>query len=116
MKLRLVTRSCGGGLLKWNFCETRYSRTRCLQRRDVRESFARRRHIITENARVLKARDALLQWDLEQFGRVMAEAHLSMRDDFAMSCKEVDTVVEIATWQEGCWGLGSRGAVSAVAR
>jgi galactokinase len=68
------------------------------------ESFARCRHIITENARVLKARDALLQWDLEQFGRLMLEAHLSMRDDFAASCKEVDTLVEIATRQEGCLG------------
>ncbi len=67
-------------------------------------SFARCRHIITENARVLKAREALLQGDMEQFGRLMVEAHASMRDDFAASCEEVDALVEIAMRQAGCFG------------
>jgi len=80
------------------------------------ESFARCRHIITENTRVLRAREALLQWDLEQFGSLMVEAHGSMRDDFVASCKEVDVLVEIATRQEGCLGLESRGAGLGAAR
>jgi galactokinase len=67
-------------------------------------SFARCKHIITENARVLKAREALLQSDMEQFGRLMVEAHASMRDDFAASCEEVDALVEIAMRQAGCFG------------
>ncbi len=67
-------------------------------------SFARCRHIITENARVLKAREALLQGDMEQFGQLMVAAHASMRDDFAASCVEVDALVEIAMRQTGCFG------------
>jgi galactokinase len=67
-------------------------------------SFARCRHIISENARVLKAREALLQGDMAQFGRLMVEAHASMRDDFAASCAEVDILVEIAMRQAGCFG------------
>jgi galactokinase len=67
-------------------------------------SFARCKHIITENARVLKAREALLQGDMAQFGRLMVEAHASFRDDFAASCEEVDALVEIAVKQAGCFG------------
>jgi galactokinase len=67
-------------------------------------SFARCRHIITENGRVVMAKEALLRGDVERFGRLMVEAHASMRDDFAASCEEVDTLVEIATRQEGCYG------------
>jgi galactokinase len=68
------------------------------------ESFARCKHIITENSRVLAAREALLAGDLENFGKLMIEAHASMRDDFAASCPEVDTLVEIATHLPGCVG------------
>lgn len=68
------------------------------------ESFARCRHIITENGRVLAAREALLSGDMEGFGERMAEAHASFRDDFAASCPEVDSLVEIALRQEGCIG------------
>lgn len=68
------------------------------------ESFARCRHIITENGRVLKARGALLAGDMRQFGELMAEAHASFRDDFAASCEEVDTLVEIARRQPDCIG------------
>jgi len=68
------------------------------------ESFARCRHIITENARVLAAREALLAGDMARFGKLMAEAHTSFRDDFAASCEEVDKLVEIATRQPDCIG------------
>lgn len=68
------------------------------------ESYARCRHIITENARVMDAREALLAGDMERFGALMVKAHASMRDDFAASCAEVDTLVEIATRQPGCLG------------
>jgi galactokinase len=67
-------------------------------------SFARCKHIITENARVLAAREALLKDELERFGMLMIEAHASMRDDFAASCAEVDALVEIAARQPGCFG------------
>ena len=68
--------------------------------------FLRCRHIITENARVLQARDALRQRDMSRFGALMHQAHVSFRDDFASSCPEVDMLVEIATKLPGC--IGSR--------
>lgn len=68
------------------------------------ESYARCRHIITENARVQRARVALQSGDLANFGILMYEAHASFRDDFAASCPEVDTLVEIARTLPGCYG------------
>jgi galactokinase len=67
-------------------------------------SFKRCRHIITENARVMEARKALLAGDMERFGTLMVEAHVSVRDDFAASCEEVDVLVAIAMQQEQCFG------------
>jgi galactokinase len=75
----------------------------CRDRMSV-ASFKRCRHIITENARVLEAREALLQGDMERFGALMVEAHVSFRDDFAASCEEVDVLVAIATRQAECFG------------
>jgi galactokinase len=72
-------------------------------------SFARCRHIITENARVIAAREALMQANMIWFGSLMVEAHASMRDDFAASCTEVDTLVEIATDQPECFGARMTG-------
>jgi galactokinase len=67
-------------------------------------SYKRCRHIITENARVLEAREALLQGDMRRFGALMMEAHTSVRDDFEASCAEVDVLVDIANQQEECFG------------
>lgn len=67
-------------------------------------SYARCRHIVTENGRVLAAREALLGDNIKRFGELMVEAHESMRDDFAASCAEVDSLVEIAVRQPGCFG------------
>jgi galactokinase len=67
-------------------------------------SFKRCRHIITENARVMEARKALLTGDMERFGALMVEAHVSVRDDFAASCEEVDVLVAIAMQQTECFG------------
>lgn len=73
------------------------------------ESFLRCRHIITENGRVMEARAALLQGDVARFGELMVQAHTSMRDDFAASCAEVDTLVEIAIGKTGCLGARMTG-------
>jgi galactokinase len=67
-------------------------------------SFKRCRHIITENERVMKARVALLEDDMERFGSLMVEAHASFRDDFAASCEEVDLLVALAMQQADCFG------------
>jgi galactokinase len=68
------------------------------------QSLARCRHIVTENARVLEAREALLQGDMARFGELMIAAHASFRDDFGASCEEVDKLVTIAMQQTGCYG------------
>ncbi|QNI38592.1 galactokinase [Edaphobacter sp. 4G125] len=67
-------------------------------------SFHRCRHIITENSRVQKAREALLAGDVKGFGDLMVAAHASLRDDFAASCSEIDSLVEIALRHPACVG------------
>jgi galactokinase len=66
--------------------------------RDLPEVIQRRcRHIISENARVMDAAGALDRGDLAAFGALMAESHRSLRDDFEVSCAELDKMVEIAS-------------------
>ncbi len=54
------------------------------------------RHVVTEAARVEDARAAMLEGDLEAFGRLMDASHASLRDDFEASCPELDALVEVA--------------------
>lgn len=56
----------------------------------------RARHIVTENVRVLASVAALNTGDLAAFGRLMNESHTSMRDDFEISCAELDLMVGLA--------------------
>jgi galactokinase len=58
--------------------------------------FRRARHVVTENARVLDLVAALRAGDLEPVGRLMAASHASLRDDFEVSCPELDLVVATA--------------------
>ncbi|MFA9476892.1 galactokinase [Phycisphaerales bacterium AB-hyl4] len=60
-------------------------------------AFRRARHVITENARTLAAAEALAAGDWAAMGQLMLESHTSMRDDFEISCKELDILVELAT-------------------
>ncbi|AEF44402.1 Galactokinase [Serratia sp. AS12] len=55
----------------------------------------RARHVITENDRTLAAADALAAGDMKLMGRLMAESHASMRDDFAITVPPIDQLVEI---------------------
>jgi galactokinase len=66
--------------------------------------YRRCRHVITENQRVLDAADALRSGDLSLFGRLMYESHRSLRDDYEVSCRELDLLVEIASDCEGVYG------------
>ncbi|MGO9360226.1 MAG: galactokinase [Xanthobacteraceae bacterium] len=67
------------------------------------------RHVIGENARVLKAATALEHGDLHAFGNLMLESHRSLRDDFAVSCSELDLMVELAERVEGVYGTRMTG-------
>ena len=56
----------------------------------------RARHVVTENARVLAAVDALRAGDWPELGRLMTASHESLRDDYEVSCVELDAAVECA--------------------
>ncbi|PHM46458.1 galactokinase [Xenorhabdus mauleonii] len=55
----------------------------------------RARHVITENLRTLAAADALRAGDLLRLGQLMAESHISMRDDFDITVSEINALVAI---------------------
>jgi galactokinase len=59
------------------------------------------RHIVTENARVGALARALRAGDLARAGALMAASHRSMRDDYEISCPELDLLVSLATAQPG---------------
>ena len=67
------------------------------------------RHVVSENARVLKAADALELNDVKAFGRLMQESHKSLRDDFEVSCPELDLMVDLAQATEGVYGARMTG-------
>ena len=56
----------------------------------------RARHVINENQRVHDAAEALKASDAQKFGEFMFRSHDSLRDDYQVSCRELDTLVEIA--------------------
>ncbi len=56
----------------------------------------RARHVVTENARVLLAVEALKSNDTSTLGTLLYASHASLRDDYEVSCAELDAVVEIA--------------------
>jgi galactokinase len=64
----------------------------------------RARHVITENERTLQAANALERKDLDEFGRLMWRSHESLRDDYEVSCPELDILVEIAKAANGVLG------------
>lgn len=72
-------------------------------------TYRRCRHIVSENERVLEAVKALDAGDLAAFGLLMNASHASMRDDYEISCSEVDTLVEIAQRQSGVLGARMTG-------
>ncbi len=70
------------------------------------EVWRRGRHAVSENIRTIEAAAALRENNLEAFGRLMNESHVSMRDDYEISCPEIDHLVETAWTIPGV--LGSR--------
>ena len=67
------------------------------------------RHVVTENARTLAAAEALKAGELEEMGRLMVLSHKSLRDDYEVSCRELDILVEVATSLEGVAGARMTG-------
>lgn len=66
----------------------------------------RAKHAVSENQRTIQAVEALKQNDIELFGKLMSESHVSLRDDYETSCDETDLLVAEAWKIPGV--LGSR--------
>lgn len=70
----------------------------------------RARHVISENDRVTKAVQALRKSDFEQLGDLLFESHKSLRDDYEVSCPELDLLDEVGRTFSGCLGARLTGA------
>lgn len=71
---------------------------------DIRQK--RAKHAVYENQRAIKAVAALKANDVETFGKLMNASHTSLRDDYEVSCEEIDILVDLAWATEGV--IGSR--------
>jgi galactokinase len=67
------------------------------------------RHVIGENQRVLDGIDALARGDAAAFGELMNASHVSLRDDYEVSCTELDAMVEAAWDTAGVIGARMTG-------
>ncbi len=68
------------------------------------------RHVITEIDRTLRAAAALERGDLQGFGELMYESHASLRDDYEVSCRELDLLAGLARLIPGVFGSRMTGA------
>ncbi len=66
----------------------------------------RAKHAVYENQRTIRAVEALKQKDIALFGKLMNDSHISLRDDYEVSCEEIDVLVEEAWKIDGV--IGSR--------
>lgn len=69
----------------------------------------RARHVVSEIERTSQAVDALRGGDLDTFGELMVASHVSLRDDYQVSCDELDAIVDAAIGQEGVYGARMTG-------
>jgi len=72
--------------------------------------YRRCRHVVTENERVQRSVQALANSDLQQVGSLIDECHSSLRDDFEVSCDEVEALVASANSSEHVFGSRMIGA------
>lgn len=71
--------------------------------------FRRCRHVIAEIARVPQAAEAMKAGDATTFGRLMYDSHASLKDDYEVSCTELDALVDIARQVPGVYGARMTG-------
>jgi galactokinase len=72
-------------------------------------TYRRARHVITEIQRCLDAAEALVAGDYEKMGRLMMASHASLRDDYEVSCEELDFMSEQAMTVKGVYGARMTG-------
>jgi galactokinase len=71
--------------------------------------YRRCRHVVTEDQRVLEAANALQKQDADRFGQLMYQSHASLRDDYEVSCAELDFLVDLAASMRGVYGARMMG-------
>jgi galactokinase len=71
--------------------------------------YHRCRHVITENDRTLRAAEFFKRHQLADAGKLMFESHHSLRDDYEVSCEELDVLVEFASNVKGVFGARMTG-------
>jgi galactokinase len=71
--------------------------------------FRRCRHVVSENKRTVLAAEALRAGDVDGLGQLMNFSHESLRDDYEVSCRELDILVELAREQDGVAGARMMG-------
>jgi galactokinase len=77
---------------------------------DLPDPILRRcRHVVSENVRVMEAAGALDRGDATAFGLLMADSHRSLRDDYEVSCAELDIMVKRAGEAKGVFGARMTG-------
>ena len=72
--------------------------------------FKRAQHVILENKRVIDCVDAIRMESLEKVGELMIASHRSLRDNFEVSSKELDLIVDCSLNAPGCFGARMTGA------
>ncbi|MGL6198286.1 MAG: galactokinase [Lachnospiraceae bacterium] len=82
--------------------EEQFEQFRDVINSDIRQK--RATHAVYENQRTIKAVKALKENDIETFGKLMNASHISLRDDYEVSCEEIDTLVELAWKTKGVIG------------
>lgn len=88
--------------------EERFEANKDAIKSEVRQR--RARHAVYENRRTIKAVEALKAGNIEEFGRLMIASHNSLRDDYEVTGKELDTLVDSALKQKGVIGSRMTGA------
>ena len=84
--------------------EEQYEANKDVIKSEIRQK--RAKHAVYENQRTIKAVAALKNNDIEEFGRLMNASHVSLRDDYEVSCQEIDILVDLAWKIHGV--IGSR--------
>jgi len=99
--VRILARSLPGVRALRDVCSDELEARRAELPEDV---YRRCRHVIAECARVHAAVAALEAGDLAAVGRLLCASHASLRDDYEVSCPELETLVETALAQRGVYG------------
>jgi len=85
-----------------------FEESKALIKSDIKKK--RAKHVITENLRTEKAHEALVKDDLVEFGKCISSSHRSLKEDYEVSCKELDYIAEYLQKSKGVLGARMTGA------